>query len=168
MPSAGGDNPGPSPGLAGTLGAAPQASPQQAPGNALGGPQQPQKPPPSMETLVDAAHKTGYVNSMLKELLSEPDLSSRTIIDSVGHLVAENIMNPFDAAQYLKDLPTDPVMIRQWVAQHYTNSAQSLHNVAAMIHMAGAAQRQGQPQPQMMQPQAPPNMMQGNGGPQPQ
>jgi hypothetical protein len=166
---------GPSPSIQGTLGAAPQAAPDQptAPsGNMLmQGAQQPrqgqQAPmvPPSYEKLKDVLHKTSYVNSMLKGLLSKPDLSTKDILDDVGEMVADQVMSPFDAAKYLGDLPPgdDSLALRQWVGQHYATSAQSMGQVLDLIQghgqmTRGMASPQQAPAPQQMGP--PPAQMQ--------
>ena len=175
MPSAASGN-GPAASLQGTLGTAPQ---QPSPnllagaGQPQGQPMQPQLQPPSKEQLMDVAHRTSYVNSMLKGIIGKPNLSPRDVIDSVGNLVAEQIMDPFMAAKYLTDLPTDTPQVRQWVAKHYVASRQSLQSVSEMLEAHGkmtraaqnapAPRQQGAPigQPVALQGAPAPNMLSG-------
>jgi hypothetical protein len=176
--SGGGD--GPSPSLTGTLGQAPQASPQPGtmpqPSNMLSGGQgqpqasamapgmggngQPPVQPPSQEMLMEAAHKQSVVTSHLKVLLGKPDLKTKDILNSVGEVIADGVMSPFDAAKYLSDLPSadsDPLQLRQWVAQHYANATKAMQTVSSMIAAHGQmvrrqAQQTPASMPQQMQP----------------
>lgn len=167
---------GPPAALQGTLGAAPQAqpnmlaggSPQGAPGGS------PQQPPPSKEQLTEMIQRTGHVNAVLKQLLSTPDLSVKDVINAVGELVAEQVMDPFMAGKYLADLPADPMQVRGWVSQHYASSVQTLTALASMIQAHGEmvrrmiASQMPQQAPQMpssMMPQGgpPPNMLAAHG-----
>lgn len=157
MASGGSD--GPSPTMTGTTGNAPQASPDN--GNMLAGsPPQGQSPqqPPSKEQLLNAFHKTSIVNEELKGILGKPELSVRDVIDVVGNIVSQEVMSAFDATNYLKDLPPDgdSAKLRQWVAGHYTKSAQTLQTVAEMLHAEGQA---GRDQAQMAAQQASPMPM---------
>lgn len=164
---------GPSPGLSGTLGATPQAAPQQQSSNMFsaaaprpmpGGPQAPVAPP-SHEAMTEAFQKESFVSSALKELLGIPNLSTKDILDTVGNIVAEQIMSPFQAAQSLKDLPPtdDSMTLRQWVANHYARSMQSLQTVSEMIGARGAMMRRmGLAEPQIP-PSAPSPAVQQNG-----
>lgn len=175
MPSTPGAGDGPSPGLSGTLGAVPQA-PSQTSSNMLSGaqpqagmprPGQPQQPivPPSPEMLMEALHKQSYVTSALKGLLGKPNLSDRDVINAVGETVADGIMSPFQAADYLKDLPADaePLQLRQWVGQHYANASQALQTVAEMLHAHGAMTRRGgMPMAPQAAPIAPQNALSGS------
>jgi len=103
---------------------------------------------------------------MLRELLAKPNISPRDVINGVGHLVSEQIMDIPMAAKYLSDLPQGSDQLRQWLTQHYVASAANLKSVAQMLH-ARSAQSAPAPNnmapPQMpMQPNVPtaPNMMQ--------
>lgn len=154
---------GPVASLQGTLGASPQTPAQAAPnmlakaGQAPGAaPQAPAQPPPSKEQLLDVAHRTAYVNDALGKLIGKPNLSSRNVVDQVGNLVAEQIMDPFMAAKYLGDLPDNTPQIRQWVAQHYANSKQTLQTVTEMIHAEGAMRRRQTAPPAVPQQAAAP------------
>lgn len=163
MPSTPGAGDGPSPGLSGTLGATPQASPQTGT-NLLSTPPQGMPKPvaglppivvPSPEKMMEALHKQSYVTSALRELLGKPDLADKDVINAVGSIVADGIMSSFQAATYLKDLPTDaePLQLRQWVGQHYATASQHLQTVAEMLSAHGAMMmRGGQP----MAPAGPP------------
>lgn len=175
MPQGGAGAQGPSPGLASTLGAAPQAAPQTtsgAPQNMLSGAQPQGQPgarpvaPPSREKMAEAIQKESFITGALKELLGIPDLSAKDILDTVGNIVAEQVMSPFQAAQSLKDLPSsdDSLTLRQWVANHYVRSMQSLQTVSEMMGAHGAMTRGIAPggQPQVPQPASTP-MAQQNG-----
>lgn len=168
---------GPPAALQGALGAAPQQQPNMLAGPNAGGAQQAPIQPPDKVTLVDVAHKTSYVNAALGELMSKPNLTERDIVDSVGDMIAEQAMNTFQAAKYLADLPDNPAQLRQWVAQHYVTSKQTLQTVSEMLQAHGnmmrraAALTQTQPglpmaNPSMLSapPQAPTNMLSGAGG----
>lgn len=167
MMSGGGD--GPAPGLTGTLGVAPQAAPQQgampaqnmlsqggqaAPGMTPPGmsPQGAQQPPPSREKLMDVLHKQHFVMATLKALLSKPDLAKKDVLGAVGEIVADGVMNPFDAAKYLADFPNDadPLTLRQWVGTHYANARKNYQIVSSMLEAHGAMVRRqaaGMPMP---------------------
>jgi hypothetical protein len=95
--------------------------------------------------LVEAMHKTSYVNSALKGLLSKPDLSTKDVLNEVGDAVAEGVMGPFDAAKELATMPPtgDSLALRQWVGQHYANSAQHMNTIAEMIEAHGHMVRRG-------------------------
>jgi hypothetical protein len=141
-------------------GAQPQQQQQGQPQAAQGQPGAPLVPP-SHATLIDVFHRGSYVVSALKQLLSKPDLKTKDILDTVGEIVADQVMSPFDAAKYLADMPTqaDPLQLRQWVGQHYANSAKNLQTVAEMLHAHGAmTRRMAQQPPQMMPPDASPQM----------
>jgi hypothetical protein len=116
--------------------------------------------------MAEAIHKESFVTGALKELLGIPDLSAKDILDTVGNIVAEQVMSPFQAAQSLKDLPSsdDSLTLRQWVANHYVRSMQSLQTVSEMMGAHGAMTRGMAPggQPQVPQP-APAPMAQQNG-----
>ena len=170
----GNNNDGPSPSLSGTLGVAPRAPPQQGampqnmlsrgggaaqqPAQANGTPGGPQAPivPPSKEQLFEVSHKQSLISAYLKELLSKPDLKTKDVLMSVGEIVADGVLSPFDAAKYLTDLPTadsPPLQIRQWVAQHYANVTKNMGIVHSMIAAHGAmVRRQAAAPPQMPQP----------------
>ena len=141
----------------------PQVQQGPSPPNALAGPQPPA--PPTNEALIDAAHKTGYINSMLRELLAKPNISPRDVINGVGHLVSEQIMDVPMAAKYLSDLPAGNDQVRQWLTQHYVTSTSNLRSIAQIIQTRMQATPPPMPNaaPQMpMQQNAPaaPNMMQ--------
>lgn len=179
--STGGGGDGPAPGLSGTLGVAPQASPQQGampPQNMLaqGGqpspgmmrpgmpPQGAQQPPPSPQMLMDVMHKQHFVMATLRGLLSKPDLSKKDVLGAVGEIVADGVMNPFDAAKYLADFPNDadPLTLRQWVGTHYANAAKNYGIVTSMLEAHGQMMRQQTAgMAQMPPPSVPP---QGGGG----
>ena len=156
----GGGGDGPAPGLSGTLGVAPQAAPQQGamPAQNMlvqGGQSQPggmpppqgaqaPAPPPSKEKLFEVSHKQSDIVAHLRELLSKPDLKTKDILGAVGEIVADGTLSPFDAAKYLSDLPTadsEPLQLRQWVAQHYANATKNLKIVSEMIAAHGAMVR---------------------------
>lgn len=169
-PSTGGNADGPAPQIQGTTGATPQAGPvpQGAPNMLAGGPQgapgggqpsQASAAPPSIGMLMEALHKQSYVVSELKQLLSKPDLTTKDVLNSVGEAVADKILGPFDAANYLKDLPPgdDAMALRQWVGQHYAQAYKAFQTVSEMVAAHGQMMRRqaaGQPMPQG--PQAPP------------
>jgi hypothetical protein len=122
--------------------------------------------PPSREVLVKAFHDQSYVVSALRGLLGKPNLADRDVLNAVGAIVADGIMNSFQAAGYLKDLPTDadPLQVRQWVAGHYATAAQHLQTVSEMIAAEGAMvrRRRAQQLQAMFQPrpqQSPQNML---------
>ncbi len=167
----GGGGDGPAPGLTGTLGVAPQAAPQQgampaqnmlsqggqaAPGMNPGMPPQgAQQPPPSKEKLMDVMHKQHFVMATLKGLLSKPDLAKKDVLGAVGEIVADGVMNPFDAAKYLADFPNDadPLTLRQWVGTHYANARKNYQVVSSLIEAHGQMVRRqaaAQMMPQMM------------------
>lgn len=171
----GGGGDGPAPGMTGTLGVAPQASPQQAPaapqnmlaqaGQAApammrpGMPQGAQQPPPSPQRLMEVMHKQHFVMATLRELLAKPDLAKKDVLGAVGEIVADGVMNPFDAAKYLADFPndTDPLTLRQWVGTHYANSAKNYQIVTKMLEAEGQMRRRAamgapMPPPQMPAP----------------
>lgn len=172
--SGGGD--GPAPGLTGTLGVAPQAAPQQgsapaqnmlsqggqaAPGGISPGMPPPgaQQPPPSRERLMDVMHKQHFVMATLKGLLSKPDLAKKDVLGAVGEIVADGVMNPFDAAKYLADFPNDadPLTLRQWVGTHYANARKNYQIVSSMLEAHGQMVRRvasAQMPPPMPQPPA--------------
>lgn len=157
-PPAGG---GGGPMLAGPPMAGPQGPPQ-APGNMIsqplpGGPQgAPQAPivPPSPEKLKEVLTKQSMMVASLKQLLGEPDLKTKDILDSVGELVAEQAITPFMAAKSLSDLPPDgdSLKLRQWVGQHYANATQSFQTVSSMLAAHGAMMRRQQAGGAAMQP----------------
>lgn len=133
---------GPSP-----AGPAPSGPPQgTAPTNMIAGAPnaaQAPPPPPSAAMLDEALHKTSYVASMLNQLLSKPDLSTKDVLDDVGEMVAEQVMSPFMAAKYLSDMPPDgdSLILRQWVGQHYATTSQSLQTIAEMVSAHGQMMR---------------------------
>jgi hypothetical protein len=171
----GGNADGPPPGLQGALGATPQAAPTIGPNMLARPPAAPaglpgampaaaapgQLVPPSIEQMTEVLHKVSYINATLKQLLGEPDLSTRDILDKVGDAVADGIMGPFDAARELASLPpgNDSLALRQWVAGHYANSKRTMDTIIEMIEAHGQmVRRGGRPQtPQLGPPPAPRN-----------
>jgi hypothetical protein len=71
------------------------------------------------------------------------------VIDEAGHLIAEGILTPQQAAQELQSLPTDNGQIKTWLQQHIVNSTITRGKLLEMLGGQGGGAPSPAPQPAM-------------------
>lgn len=118
-----------------TPGQGPLGAPQPQ-GMPPGGAAQPA--PPTRDQIVEAIEKVHYLNDGLRLLLNKEGGASRSdVIDEAGHLIAEGILSPQQAAQELQSLPDDNGQIKAWLQNHIVNSTITRGKLLEMLSSGG-------------------------------
>lgn len=121
----------------------------------------------SPEAVREAIDKLSAVGAVFSGILDRPGpITRKEVIDAAVKLVARRIMSAQSMAQTLKDLPTDPQDVREWlqrIADGVTKSEIGLHQLMSGIRAPGhpAAEKLG---PGFVMP---PGEEQPQGGPPP-
>lgn len=92
-------------------------------------------PTVSVEELQEYIQKQAYIDVQLRSLLdaNEP-ISRKKVINVCVGIVARRVMSAQAMAGFLKDLPTEPQAIREWVEQHAKEGETQLEQMLEMLH----------------------------------
>lgn len=82
---------------------------------------------------LDLANKhLANMNNRIGSLLSNPNVTSKDVISSVGDAIAEGAITPQIAAQELSSMPSDPGQLKGWLTEHLVRNLDSQQKVQAL------------------------------------
>lgn len=119
---------------------APPVMPQQAPQAMAQGAPQPQGKQFTMDEVKDLIHKQATIAAKLGALTADDGKATKKdVVQVATELIAERIMSAQEVAGLLKDLPTEPDKIAEWVNQHAANADAGLEQLVGFLAQNGVA-----------------------------
>lgn len=119
------------------------------PGNTAGSEQQNTGAPgqgaaPNINVVTEALNKQAHIDALMRQtMMIEGGPTRKDVVKLATEIIREGLMPATKMAQYLSDLPTEPMEVKKWLGTHAQAIEQGLGQAAQMLY---GSTRQQQPQ----------------------